>query len=957
MSMSGGRRVCSLLVIILLCLPICARAEAIGGHDSTLIHVSYGISITALIGTIVFLLLYRKHKLNDQKILLEQQHKSELLRLAEMDDLTGIYNKKKLFREVDKLIHDCSDLRFVLIRLDIARFQLYNTYLGSQEGDKLLKHIANVIRHYAESTPYCLYGHIGVDVFAIVRPFTGETSAVETVRVLKSRIRNYDVQYDINPCFGLFVIDDIRLPVSTMLDCAALAARTVKKDYLTSYAFYTERLSDAMLREQELINDMPAALSEHQFILAIQPKYDLKTSVPVGGEALVRWNHPQKGLLQPGAFLSVFEKNGLITTLDYYVWDAACQLLRRWIDEGKNPRPISVNVSRVDLYHPQIVAFIRELVQKYDLPPAMLELEVTESAYTDNPEMMQQLIAELRENGFTVLMDDFGSGYSSLNMLKNIAVDILKIDMRFLSESTVPGRGQNILVSVARMAKWLGLPVIVEGVENADQADFLHSIGCEYAQGYYYARPISPEDYISLEWLDGDLATRRAPLLSIDDLWAADPAMETEFNDSLHAVSIYEFDAETREAECLRVNKAYCELFGYEDAAQTMQTAMTAQQQDYRVQVREAFYAVATTGKAGEYELMRHTLSGQIKWVRATIRPLSTVGAKSLLICSMADITTQVEIRQALPQSEQTRVKPRNAMLIVDDQSINRDMLRRIFDATFDVLEAANGSEALKVLEQNPGRVDIILLDMVMPVMDGKAFLQMKKTRHDIEKIPVIIITANSSVEQQINMLAIGANDYIVKPIVPDMVIRRVNSVLETSNRFRALLREYRQALEQSKTDPLTHVLNRAAIEEAVTETLKRDVTDTHALVMIDIDDYKNINDTYGHGDGDLVLTAFGNKLVDYFRSGDLIARMGGDEFCVLMQKIRADDEVLAKCAELCKIVAATPIGEGNIRITCSIGIAVSAPESTFRQLYRDADTALYRSKALGKNRATLFSA
>lgn len=229
------------------------------------------------------------------------------------------------------------------------------------------------------------------------------------------------------------------MPPDIILDRATLAAKCVKSNSRISYAYYSDEIRRAVETEQRITNEMNSALANDQFVVHLQPKYSLQTNTPVGAEALVRWIHPQRGMVSPGEFIPVFEKNGFITKLDYCVWEKTCKLLRRWIDEGKPLLPISVNVSRVNLYNPMLVDNICELVEKYNIPPRLLNLELTESAYTDNPDVMRLAMEKFQQKGFVIMMDDFGTGYSSLNILKDIAVDVLKIDMRFWLKAILPG--------------------------------------------------------------------------------------------------------------------------------------------------------------------------------------------------------------------------------------------------------------------------------------------------------------------------------------------------------------------------------------------------------------------------------------------------------------------------------------------------------------------------------------
>lgn len=243
------------------------------------------------------------------------------------------------------------------------------------------------------------------------------------------------------------------------------------------------------------MNDMRRAMEQEQFIIFFQPKFALSTDKDFGAEALVRWNHPKAGLIPPGKFIPVFEKIGFIVQLDYYVAEYVCRIIGKWRRDGKNLNPVTINLSRGTLLDPELVEVLQKLTEKYHVPVSLLNLEITESAYASDPEQIMAAIHALRRAGFVTMMDDFGSGYSSLNMLKDIDVDVLKVDMNFLSGGMEAEKGKIILSSVIQMAGRLGIPVIVEGVETQEQRDFLSTVGCDYVQGYYYAKPMPQEEY------------------------------------------------------------------------------------------------------------------------------------------------------------------------------------------------------------------------------------------------------------------------------------------------------------------------------------------------------------------------------------------------------------------------------------------------------------------------------
>ncbi|NLF35271.1 MAG: EAL domain-containing protein, partial [Clostridiales bacterium] len=382
---------------------------------------------------------------------------------------------------------------------------IFNDIFGASEGDKLLAYIGKKI---IQDSPAGVFGaRLRADHFITCWP-KALFHAGKTMEHVMGWLEAYPVQYKFSVRLGIYLIEEPELCVQRMCDRALLAASVDKGSYVSKYVYYDSALREQMLEEQALIMDLGKALEERQFELYFQPQYDYTTMEMVGVEALVRWNHPRRGFLLPNAFVPAFERSGLITSLDLYVWEEACRCLRAWMDEYPEDEPVSlaVNLSRLDIYDRTICEKITGIVRKYGLSPALLRLEITESAYMDLPEQMIQAVKQLQDAGFVLEMDDFGKGYSSLNMLKDVPVDILKLDMHFL-DTKKSDRGSTILRSVVRMAHWLSLCTIAEGVETREQADFLLSIGCRYMQGYYFARPMPRAEFEAMA-----LAGKRAPI-------------------------------------------------------------------------------------------------------------------------------------------------------------------------------------------------------------------------------------------------------------------------------------------------------------------------------------------------------------------------------------------------------------------------------------------------------------
>lgn len=430
----------------------------------------------------------------ENELLIEQKNE-ELRYLLEHDALTGLYNRSTFCRKTADFLRQNPNGTYNMVQFDIERFKVINELYGNFMGDRILLLIA-------EGLQKCLkdkgtYGRLEADHFAVCLP--AGTEELQYVREqMDKSLASVKIEQKINLYYGVYTVEDRDMSVDLMCDRANLALRTVKGNSNRSYAVYNDELHQVVLSEQQLTNSMGEALLQRQFEVYYQPVVDLKTGEVVSAEALVRWNHPEKGMVSPGFFIPFFEHNGFIIKLDAYIREEVCRNIMELGRRGLNCVPVSVNVSRLEFYDPNLCRSIIDLTERYRLEPGMMRLEITESAYTDNPQQLLAAMKELQNYGFQVLMDDFGSGYSSLNMLKDVPVDILKMDMKFLENQGISGRGPEILASLVRMAKKLGMHTIAEGIETKEQGDFLRSVGCEYGQGYYYARPMPADAFTNL---------------------------------------------------------------------------------------------------------------------------------------------------------------------------------------------------------------------------------------------------------------------------------------------------------------------------------------------------------------------------------------------------------------------------------------------------------------------------
>ncbi len=487
---------------------------------------------------------------------------------TEKHELTGLYYLNSFFKVVDERKKWISQQKYMMVALDIEHFKLFNKLYGREEGDRLLVYISECLKKLQDKNDG-VAGYIGGDNFGILMPKRMEL--LEKLRVdIAEGIKNINNTMGFLPAFGVYIIDDNTVPATTMYDRATIALSHVIGNYTKRVCEYDADMTGKLEEELKILSEIQEGIDNDEFIFHIQPQCDISTGKIVGGESLVRWNHGERGMIAPGVFIPILEKNGFIADLDRCVWEKVCAWLRDWIDRGYRPVPISINVSRIDIFSMDVPGFLKGLMDKYNLPSNLLKVEITESAYADNNDKIIRTVKQLRDSSFLVMMDDFGSGYSSLNMLKSVAVDVLKIDMRFLDISDgEEEKGVGILESVVNMARQMKIPIIVEGVETQKQENFLLRMGCRYTQGFYYYRPMTVEAFEKLiedeRKLDFDgIWCKQVEQMHARELVDINLFSDSMVNNILGPVAFYEL-YENR-IEITRVNEPYYKLAGIDSA-------------------------------------------------------------------------------------------------------------------------------------------------------------------------------------------------------------------------------------------------------------------------------------------------------------------------------------------------------------------------------------------------------
>ena len=440
---------------------------------------------------LIFMILW---KLSNAKLI------DQLKKLAYYDSLSGIKNKEKFRKDSIYILKNYYRDDFYLVQLDVNKFKYINEMFGYSEGNKILIHISQVLNNNTNKYEIC--ARMDNDHFILLVFCSTEDELLSRLSKINNEICNLSTnnssKYKIVISSGIYKItekDDAQ-KIDLLIDRANIAAKTKKEKYEHSYSFFNEETRNRLYNEKRLEDNMNKALEKDEFIVYYQPKYSLNDGNEIeGAEALIRWDSPEMGFISPIDFIPLFEKNGFIVNVDMFVFEEVCKTINKWINEGYTPVPISVNMSRVHLYRDNFIENITDLINKYNISPKFIELELTESVVFDNLDILINIMKKLKEIGFIISMDDFGSGYSSLNLLKDLPFDVLKLDRGFLIETTDTKRGKIIISKIVEMAKAINIKVICEGVETYEQVEFLKEIGCDKVQGYLFAKPMVLDEF------------------------------------------------------------------------------------------------------------------------------------------------------------------------------------------------------------------------------------------------------------------------------------------------------------------------------------------------------------------------------------------------------------------------------------------------------------------------------
>ena len=896
----------------------------------------------------------------------------QIIQSTERDPLTGLYNREFFFNYAEQYDQYHRDTPMDAIVLDINRFSIINERYGRAYADEVLRRVGEKAREIVHDAGGIVC-RCEADIFLVYCPHREDYKAIlDNASMGLSGEQNANNRVRLR--MGVYSNVDKSVELERRFDRAKNASDSVRNSFTRSIGIYDDTLRKAEMYSEQLIEDFPRAIEEKQFRVFFQPKFNITGEKPflAGAEGLVRWQHPELGLISPGVFIPLFEENGLIQKLDHYIWREAARQIRIWKDTVGFTVPVSVNVSRVDMYDASIVYTLLDILEESRLEAEALHLEVTESAYAEDAEQIIETVKRLRSMGFLVEMDDFGTGYSSLNMLSTLPIDVLKLDMKFINSAFGQEKDIHMLEIILEIARHLSAPVVAEGVETEEQMKALREIGCDMVQGYLFSPPVPPEKFEPFlqEAKKGSVSQEEAQTANhkAETKTAKKQSFLKEWSEKL-SISMHKASRIFMLAAFLAATALYiCDSMathGYLRMEQASERYILAEQAAANLEagsdtLTEAVRSFVVTG---EFPYLQNyfTEANETRRRDKAVSDLESMMSR--------DSTAYTHLSDALSLS--------NELMADEYQAMNLILSSGEYEEALIPDELREAGLSPEDAAKSPAEKYRLALNLVYGdrYEDYKARIR-SSTRACTEEL----IEANDkermrpndrlevllSVQTVLTVLMLAVvlaivlyiSGWIRKPLT-SMVeqMRAKKTVLPAgaeelrfvSETYNTIFEENRRTHERltygNMHDALTGLYNRSAYD-----FMRHDLDmSRNALLLVDVDRFKGINDTYGHDVGDLVLKRVADVLKYSFRSTDLVFRLGGDEFVVIMTNVDSSmrDQVKRKIDQA-NVMLQKP-ADDLPPTSLSVGVAFADRENPEGDIFKDADTALYRVKEAGR--------
>ena len=884
----------------------------------------------------------------------------DIIQSTERDNLTGLFNREYFYRYAEQYDMHHKDTAMDAIVVDVNHFHIINERYGKNYGNEVLRRIGQKVREMVrdnggivcrrEADTFLVYCPHGKDYQAILDNAAMGLAGDENASENRIRLR-----------MGIYSNVDKNIDIERRFDRAKLAADTVRNSFSKNIAIYDSKIYEAEIYDEQLMEDFQLAIDQRQFKVFYQPKFNIRSDIPVlvSAEALVRWQHPELGLVSPGVFIPLFEKNGLIHELDRYVWRETAAQIQDWKRRLGITVPVSVNISRIDMYDPYLVEGLMDLIKEFDITPNEFLLEITESAYTQDSEQIIERVNALRKIGFKIEMDDFGTGYSSLSMISALPIDALKLDMMFIRNAFGIERDLRMLEIIIDIADYLGVPTIAEGVETEEQLKALRDMGCDIVQGYYFSRPVPPEEYevfindrkklgqsaLQIEKTSQKFRENKKDLVSyVSIAQALSCGFESIYYVDTDTGHYVEFTAQGS-YEDLQIENSGDDFFGdtqrnilrvaYPDDITRLSSSMRKDALMAQLLTEPRFsmtYRLVINGQPVYYNLKAIKPGG--KDPRSIVIGVSNVDdqARHELDPENADTNSQelYHIAQALSSDFES-------IFYVNTET-----------ELYKVFSTSGAYEGFRVESsgENFFRVYRERFEKALCPEDKKTILELfdkKKLLEEFARQPVLTVTYRMVIDDK-------PTYYRMKLVFAEerggsFIVIGISNIDEQVKREK----EFAEAREEALRDALTGVKNKRAYsqeEERIDEAISRDEAGEFAIVLCDVNELKVINDTMGHKVGDSYIRAACIEICHTFQHSPVF-RIGGDEFAAVLRGADYENrhELLSSIMDQNRDNRQT----GGVTIACGLADYIPGKDMSVSTVFERADSLMYENKKLLK--------
>ena len=931
--------------------------------------------------------------------IIELSEDREIIQSTERDPLTGLYNKEFFYRYAEQYDHYHKNTEMDAVIIDVNHFRLVNERYGKSYGNEVLRQIGAQLLETVSSEGG-LACRQEADTFLLYCPHREDLGDIldnASKRLAEQSLSDNRIRLRM----GIYECVDKSIDIERRFDRAKMAADSAKGSFTKTIGLYDDKLHEKQLYAEQLIEAFPAAVREKQFKVYYQPKFDIRPDTPVltSAEALVRWIHPELGIISPGSFIPLFEENGLIQQLDHYVWEEAARQIREWKDRLGYAVPVSVNVSRIDMNDPNIAETLTQLTEKYALSGRDILLEVTESAYTQDSAQIIETAQNLRSMGFQIEMDDFGTGYSSLNMIASLPIDALKLDMQFIRNAFREDGNTHMLEVIIGISDYLSVPVIAEGVETQEQLHALKSLGCDIVQGYFFSKPVPAAEFepFILQKKEADEAYKMVSArrrgedsdndenrkMKLDLMRRNDTSSEEQ--DSREYVE----DGSSHGAIQLKTATVFFTILALIAAAALIFADISVTKGYQHMEAASDRYIAAQLAASdmesgSDYLTDRvrcFVVTGEIEYLEDFIEEVEVTRRRDKAVESLGELLGDDD--SGALDSLNTALEFSNELVNYENKAMRLILEARKYDMNTLPDNIADVQLTPEELRMTPAQMKEKAETLVF---DNNYMHYKDRIRENVGLCTKSLIRSSSQelenasaklsllVRIQTWMTVLFLLIVLAIVLIITMMIRRplTRMVRMMQNQemipptgveeLRFVTRTYNQILEENRAareklsheashDALTGLFNRGAYD------LMMESVDTQhmALILIDVDYFKTVNDTYGHAVGDRVLKKVADLLKTSFRSVDVLCRIGGDEFAVIMTRANSSMSqlVLNKMNRVNEILQHPK--DDLPPVSLSVGIAFSDREDPQGDIFSDADSTLYDVKKAGRKGCAVY--